>query len=395
MRISRGVSVIIVLAFLSACKRDWISIPAGPQQLVLHGVLNPADTMQIVLIERTLTGTVTTPIVSPFQPSVEPVFSDYGIAESGATTQITTPDGTVIAGSELPECFQVPPLLCDGNGGGVYKFFLRGSALIPGGRYTFRAVTTKGEVITAETIVPETPLDATTINTTFNRTTDTLALSWSASPRAPAYQVRVENMFGSWSSFTDSTRVSLTGSLRNPDEARLPHVFLPGFRQLLTVTAVDANMYDYYRTSNNSFIGYGSVSRVQGAFGVFGSAVTVLRRNITVTANQTAPVEGIFDGVDPGVGYVYFTQTISLFIESPAERKNEGDALTGLYYNTNPAQGVPITGTFKDGQVRLVFRRSQASADTAETFVGELRGDTIVGNFRLGAPGRYIRRVSP
>jgi hypothetical protein len=386
LRTRRVASLGLALTCLGACKRDWISIPAGPQQLVLHGVLSPADTMQIVLLERTLTGTVTTPIVWPFQPAVEPILSDYGVPESGATTQITTPDGTVIAGSELPECFEVPPRLCNGSGGGVYKFFLRGSTLVPGGRYAFRAVTTRGEVITAETVFPETPRDATTINTTFNRTTDTLSLVWPASPRAPAYQVRVENMFGSWSSFTDSTRVALAGSLRNPDQARLPHVFLPGFRQLLTVTAVDANLYDYYRTSNNSFIGYGAVSRVNGAFGVFGSAVTVLNRNVTVTANQTQPIEGTFDGVDTGLGYIYFTDDIELFVESPATRKNEADAITGS------GGGVPLIGTFKDGLLRLAFLRNLARPDTVELLTAELRGDTLVGSYRLGAPARFVKR---
>jgi hypothetical protein len=376
------------MTMLPACKRELVSIPAGPQELVIHGVLNPADTMQIVLIERTLTGAVATPIVLPFTTD-EPIYSDWGVAERAASTQITTPDGTIITGTELSECYQVPPLLCRGNGAGVYKFFLRGSSLVPGGTYAFRAVTTRGEVITAETVVPQTLLVSTTTNATFNRSTDTLSVSWSSAPRAPAYQVRVDNPFtGAWTSFTDSTRVALTGALRNPDEAQLPHVFLPGFRQLLTVTAIDANMYDYYRTSNNSFVGYGAVSRVQGAFGVFGSAVTVARQNLTVIANQTQPIEGIWDARDPGTGSIYFTRTLSIYVESPSTNKNEADQITGNYYDTNPAFATTMTGTFRDGTLGLVL----GTGFSGETLVAELRGDTLVGKYSKGAPALFVKR---
>lgn len=396
MRTSYVAFGVLAMIGAGACKRDFIAIPAGPQELVLHGVLNPSDTMQVVLIERTLTGTVTTPLVAPFDGFTEPIYSDYGIAERHATTSITTPDGTVIEGSELPDCVMVPPLLCDGSGGGVYKFFLRGSELVPGGRYTFRAVTTQGEEIHAETTIPTViPAPTATPSVTFNRTTDTLELAWPSSPRAPAYQVRVESVFGAWRSFTDSTRVALTGVLRNPDVARLPHVFLPGFRQLLSVTAVDANLYDYYRTSNNSFVGYGAVTRVRGAYGVFGSAVTVVRRSVTVTAAQSAPIEGSFQALDGGLGYIYFTNNLSLYVESPRTRKNEADAITGFYYNNNPSAGSPVMGTFRNGELRLAFLRSQTSRDTAELFVGQLRGDSLLGTFRLGAPGRFVRRPSP
>jgi hypothetical protein len=369
----------------AACKRELMTIPAGPQQLVVHGVLNPADTMQIVLIERTLTGAVATPIVLPFD-AAEPIHSDWGVAERTATTEIVSPDGTVTPGTEYSECYQVPAILCKGNGAGVYKFFLRGSDLVPGGRYAFHATTTKGEVISAETIVPETPLVTATAADTFNRSVDTLALSWPSSPRAPAYQVRVENPGGAWSSFTDSTRARLTGALRNPDEARLPHVFIPGLRQLVTVTAVDANMYDYYRTSNNSFVGYGAVSRVSGAFGVFGSAVTVLRRNVTVTANQTEPVEGTWDAVDSGLGYIYFTNHLSVYVESPAAHKGDADAISGNYYN-NPAFPSPMSGTFTGGLLSLVL----GTGLSGETLTLELRGDTLVGQYSKGAPARFVK----
>ena len=375
------------MTVVAGCKRELVNIPAGPQELVLHGVLNPADTMQIVLIERTLSGAIGTPILLPFTTE-EPITSDWGVPEKGASAQITAPDGTITIGTEFTECFQVPPLLCRSSGAGMYKFFLKGASLVPGGKYTLHAVTTQGEVIEAQTLIPLTPLVATTTTSSFNRSTDTLTLAWATSPRAPAYQVRVESPDGAWSSFTDSTRVALTGALRNPDLARLPRVFLPGFRQLVSVTAIDANLYDYYRTTNNSFVGYGAVSRVKGAFGVFGSAVTVARSNVTVVANQTLPIEGTWDAIDNGLGYIYFTNHLTVYVESPAAKKGEADAITGNYYNTLPANASPMTGTFKDGQIRLTL----GTGPSGETLVAELRGDTLIGSYSKGAPAKFVRR---
>jgi hypothetical protein len=381
------------MAMLGACKRELINIPAPPAELVVHGVLNPADTMQIVLIERTLTGAVYTPLQLPFT-TTDPVASDGGVPESDVVTEIVSPDGTVTIGTEVVECYMVPPRQCPDppSGVGVYKYFLRGSDLVPGGKYTLHAVTTQGEVITAETTIPLTPLVVTATTAMFNRSVDTLAMSWPTSPRAPAYQVRVENPNGAWSSFTDSTRVALTGALRNPDLATLPHVFLPGYRQLVTVTALDANTYDYYRTTNNSFVGYGAVSRVNGAFGVFGSAVTVARTNVTVIANQAAPIEGTWDAIDNGLGYIYFTNHLTTYIESPASKTGEADAISGNYYSTTPTSSTPMSGSFLNDELRLVFYRNQVALDTIEVFVGHLRGDTLVGSYSRGAPGRFVKR---
>lgn len=354
--------------------------------------------MQIVLIERTLTGAVGTPVVYPFTSS-EPIFSDGGVGERNVTTSITAPDGTVYDGHEVSSCHgytqaQISAGVCNGSGGGVYKFYLKGASLTAGGTYVLRATTTTGEAIGAETVFPAASAITTTTATSFNRATDTLALAWPASGGA-AYQVRIESPYGAWFSFTDSTRAWLTGTLRNPDVPLLPHVFLPGFRQLLTVSAIDANLYDYYRTTNNSFVGYGAVSRVRGALGVFGSMVTVVRQNLTVTSTQARPVEGQFDAVPTGLGYTYGGQanalTMSLFIESPSTKKGQADAVTGSYGLSAPVSA-SITGTHLDGKVKLVYLRSQAFSDTVEILSGELRGDTIAGTFSKGAPARYVRR---
>ena len=78
---------------------------------------------------------------------------------------------------------------------------------------------------------------------------------WTATPGARSYFVRVETPYGPRTFFTESTRVRLPAMLRNADVDALPHVFIPGFPQAVTVSAVDSNYYDWYRTHNDAHLG--------------------------------------------------------------------------------------------------------------------------------------------
>jgi hypothetical protein len=343
-----------------------------------------------VLVERTLSGEIGVPLALPFLSS-DPITTDYGVPERDAVTSITAPDGSVYDGHEVSGCHGYPPPpgfpKCDGSGAGVYKFYLKGAAIVPQGKYLLRVTTKAGEIITAETTFPEATLAPPPTVTTFNRTTDTLELSWPDPSTGAAYQVRIENPNIGWSSFTDSTRVHLNGGLRNPDDPKLGRVFLPGFQQSLSVTAIDANLFDYYRTLNNSFVGYGTISRVKGAMGVFGSAVMIQQRTVRVTANQTLPIEGIWDAVDAGLGYVYYTQHLNLYVESAASKKGQADAITGNFYNTTPVSAATLVGTQLDGKLDLTL----GSGFTGERVVLEVRGDTLIGSYSRGAPAKFIR----
>lgn len=382
-----AIACVSSLALLTACDLGKVALPVFPSQLVIHGVLTLTDSSQSVLIERTLTGSEPVPNVFPVDPT-EPIFSDGGIGERNARVQITTPSGQVIVARELSS-YSVR-----GNGGGVYVFVLHGNTLVPGGTYRLHIETTRGEVADAETTIPMATVVRTGPLVGFNRTTDTLALTWPIDPPAPAYQVRVESPYGAWFAFTDSTRLSLTGTLRNPTDANLSHVFVPGFRQLVIVSAVDANLYDYYRTSNNSFLGVGIVSRVRGAFGVFGSLVTVSRRTVTVIATPTRPIEGQFN-LDGGASGDFYggaadARSITLYVEAAAVRKNQPDAITASFRTRTGFMGSAV-GTLTASTLKLVFLKGQSIADTADVFTGELRGDTLDGHFQKGALGKYIR----
>lgn len=342
----------------------------------------------MVLVERTLTGEREAPRVWDYS-SADPILTDGGAPEVGAIATLTTPTGQVIPG---PEWQTFSPL---GTGAGVYIFALPGTALVPGGKYTLRVVTKRQEIITAETVVPDTRAVTAGPTVDFNRASDTFTMEWPAVGKSRGYQVRIDNPYTPWITFTDSLHVSLTGTLRILAADNLPHVFLPGFRQIVTISAVDANVYDYYRTYNNAFTGAGLISRVTGGLGVFGSVITVSRRTVNVVAPAEEPIEGTFDLQFSPLGYFYGgvgdARTLTLYVESPATRHDQLDAVTAAYRRNGGSVDGAI-GTWSGNQLKLAFLSNQLISDTVDVFVGDLRGDTLDGKFSKGAPAKYVRR---
>jgi hypothetical protein len=394
---ARRVARVAALTVTIGCELDKIDLPVMPSVLVIHGALTRSATTQTVLVERTLTGEFAAPRVFPGEglrplngvSADEPILSDGGIPERDATTELITPAGQTIVGRE------VSSLRLDGHGAGVYQFALSGASLVAGGRYQLRVTTRRGEVVTAETIVPvaSAVLSGPTVN--FDRARDTLAIAWPAVDQAESYQVRIETPFEPWTGFTDSTRISLTGTLRRLGGDDLGHVFIPGFRQVVTVSAIDANLRDYYRTSNNSFTGSGLISRVSGGLGVFGSLVTVSRRTVNVTAPIREPIEGTFNLTIGTLGYLYGGDAgafgLTLYVESPATRADQLSAVSGAYRRSNGTFGGAV-GTLSGTNLKLALLAGEFANDTLEVLTAELRGDTLSGTFRKGAPARYVRQ---
>jgi hypothetical protein len=384
--------IIALLAVLcAACEIDRTAIPRTDPQLAVHGVLSVTATSQVVLLERTRSGRVS--LVAPPFDLGDPVVSDEGIAESGAQMTLVWPDGTTSLAREDNTTRD------DGKGQGIYRFAIPGDQLQRNASYHLTVRTTKGEVLTAETSVPGgTPATAASSGT-MDRSRDTLVLTWPAVPGARSYFVRVETPLGPRSFFTESTLVRLPGLLRNTQRDELPHVFFPGFDQAVTVSAVDSNFYDWYRTHNDELSGEGLINRVNGGLGVFGSLVRLRFDSLTIAAPQDRPVEGHwqFYGTQVealGTRYLSF----DIFVESPAARDGQSDALSGRY-QPRPRldySGCPICGFFgtaRDGRVELALLKDWSGADTVEVFNGQIFGDTLVGVFRYGGgPFRFVRR---
>ncbi len=379
------------MLLLAACEIEKVGIPSTQAQVALHAVLSASAPSQVVLLERTRNGTLS--ITAPSFEVPDPILSDEGIAESSALVTMTTPSGRTLLAREDAA------VRSDGKGRGVYRFALPGDSLERGGTYTLTVRTTKNEVLTAQTSVPAGAAVLEPLQATFDRVLDTLALQWPAAPGARTYFVRVETPFGPRSFFTESTRVRLTGELRNIDVDVLPRVFIPGFPQALTISAVDSNYYDWFRTHSNTISGTGLINRVAGGVGVFGSLVRLRFDEYHVVAPQTEPEAGMFQFVGtPEQQISTPVLGLELYVESRAARADQAHALSGRYHK-RPAMGqvgcltCGLLGTARDGRVELALLADWYARDTADLFVGQFRGDTIVGTFRAaGGLVRFVRQ---
>ena len=378
-----------LLVVLAACELEKVGIPRTDAVVALHAVLSASAATQVVLLERTRNGSIA--ISAPAFEVIDPVLSDEGIAETNATVMLTTPGGqTLVAREDVVG-------RGDGKGRGVYRFTLSGTDLERGGTYRLSVRTTRNENLVAETSVPAGDAALTAALDTFDRARDTLMLSWPAAAGARAYFVRIETPFGPRSFFTDDTHVRLTGELRNADEDALPRVFIPGFPQAVTVSAVDSNFFDWFRAHSNTLSGEGLINRVRGGIGVFGSLVRLRFEDLHVVAPQPEPEAGTFRFIgtpaeEASTRYLGF----DLYIESPAARSDQAHALSGRY-RKRPVLGEAgcltcgLLGNARDGRIELAFLTDWYARDTTDLFQGEFRGDTIVGRFRVSGAGRFVR----
>ena len=387
----RSERLLPLLLLASACQIERVAIPSPDTRVVMHSVLSATASTQVVLLERTRNGTVF--VLGPGFDLPDPVIGDAGLAESGALVRLTTPDGKVLLARED---IASPS---DGKGAGNYRFFLPGASLQRNATYRLTVQTVAGENLSAETSVPLGLAADVAEQLVFDRSRDTVAIAWPASPGARAYFVRIETPFGPRAFFTDSTRLRLTGELRNADSETLPHVFIPGYPQAITVSAVDSNYYDWFRTRNDAVSGTGLLSRVQGGLGMFGSLVRLRYQDLHVVAPQVEPVEGTFQfsGTATERSTAPFL-AMELYVESHASRRDQPDALSGRYdvrgrFGYTGCLTCGLLGTIKDGHVELALLSAWSARDTTETFIGDIRGDTLVGTYRgFGGSARFVKQ---
>jgi hypothetical protein len=371
-RVTTALAVACGLA-ISACAFDEIEVPRTTPTVVVHSVLNPSTLTQVLLLERTLTGAVTVRD-SVFDPT-NPIASAGGVPISGATVELVDSTGRVVRAVE-------DRTGTTSQGTGVYRFLLT-TALRLGARYELRIRTLEGENVTAETRLPR-PVTTTSgaLTRTFNRDHDTLIVQWDRAAGARAYALRVESPFGPFFFFNDSTHFRLTGDLRNLFSSDLRRVLVPGFRQDVIAAGVDSNFYDYYRTQNDPFTGSGIINRIQGGIGLFGSLVTMTSGTLTVTADQTEPVEGRFRAT-PNPADLTVPLTLNLYIESKSLRPDLPSTLSGRYTTSPPnARSDGLVGTLFGTHVTFAVLVNQLASDTLDVFVGELSGNTITGSYR-------------
>jgi len=373
---------------VAACQFDEKVVAVQAPQVVVHAVLDPGAPFQQVLVERTLTGAVSVSDEQRFDP-VDPINSGGGIPIGDCQVSVSGPDGVFIGEEALA------PGKPFNYHTGRYVLHLPtepfGSPvpLRTSGRYTLRVVTPEGSVVTGTTVLPYVFAVTGTPTIPFNRDRDSLSLSWGSLAGARSYLLRVESPFGPFLLFTDSTHVTLKGDLRNYFASSLEHVFIPGFRQRVSVAAVDSNYFDYYRTRNDPFTGAGIINRLQGGIGLFGAAVSVAGRTLDVAQDSREPtLEGVWDVTEPD-NAVVLVQALRLYVETPGEPA----ALSGWFMPLNsPDARVGMVGTRSNGRIVLRMLANQSASDTVAVWSGVQRGDSLIGAFGGGAQIVFVKR---
>ena len=373
---------VLALCALAACTFDEHAVAVQPPQVVVHAVLDPGTLEQQEHVERSQSGAVAI-VESPRFDSEDPINPGGGIPIGGAQVTISGPDGTLTGFearvTDRPASYS--------SGRYVVAFGAPGSStpLRRGARYQLRVRTPDGGEVTGTTVVPDiTPVGAGTRVDVFNRDRDSVRITWRNVAGARSYLLRVESPFGAFLQFIDSTNVTLKGDLRNYFASSLQRVFIPGFRQRVSVAAVDSNYFDYYRTRNDPFTGSGIINNLSGGIGIFGAAVNIGSRTVDVVQDpREAAFEGLWDVVSsPGP----IVEVFRLYVETPGEPS----ALSG-WYARNRGSGTleGLVGTRTNGRVVLEFLANQAAVDTVGVFSGEQRGDSLVGTFS-GVSGRVV-----
>lgn len=383
---SRPCAFGLVLAGIVGCELGETTAPPGESHLLLHGILH-AHTSQFAiqefLLERTWDGVnYVWQAGPPYSPS-EPIYTGGGTPEVRAVVELTTPTGEVVRARE-PNATDVNPCCA-----GMYQFFLQRSSLVAGGLYQLRIQTTDGEILTAKATMPAVPPVQSLPDEVFDRTSDTLRISWEPVAYAAAYELVIENAYRNFRIFTESTTVRLTGLLRNVDAEGFPSAFLPGFNQRISVTAVDTNYYDYYRSRNGSR-GRGLVNRITGGYGVFGASAPLLHQSLRVTAPFTRPAEGQYRYYGTVAdSLITLITRLTLHVESPSSKPDAVEGLSGTY-RARPRALAPFyldtLGAFVGRKwrdsIEVTFLSQQRMTDTMEVFKARIVGDTIVGRYR-------------
>jgi hypothetical protein len=386
----------LALLAVTACEFGEKTIALGEEMIVVHGILNTTDRTQVVLLERSFTGSRPTTGEGRFDPN-NPIVSGFGAPISGAVVTVTDAvTGLVMTAAERRTS--------NGQATGIYAISLNAytengapAQIVRGRRYNLR-VEALGKVATSSTLVPDAPAAIATPGEAFNRDHQAISLPIRDVQQARAYWIYLTAPFSAYSVFTLDQAVAISGQARNFFTDDLIRLFAPGFVQTLAVSAVDSNVYDYYRSGNDPFSGAGLISRIEGGLGLFGSLVVVDRRNLDVTQDPTGdPIEGSY--TLRSVGNISNAKPdvppeMKLYLESEGATDDRPDRISGSWTEGSIVTGIrrgAIFGTRLNDRLDLRVLTGQSTAFANYEFDLIVRGDSLRGSVNGRAPIVYVR----
>ena len=291
LRVRRFGAPALVAGLLTAgCELADTVAPTLESRVVVHAVLNPLSTQQIVLVEKTLRSLT-------FEPGQQPPRRD---AITGARVVVHGPRGdssVAAADPAVAGVYRLPSVtIRDGSTGTAAPNVLR---IRPGERYRLRVETPLG-VVTGTTTVPVSgPVDA--ARRSFNVDRDTLRLNVSAVRNAAGFLLRHEARANIAERYQTTLEPALVLPLAlatgDPDDQEWSFSFarglvLPGLAQNFVVAAVDSNYFRYHVAGFDPFGDDTRGNSLTGGVGMFGSVVTLMSKTLDLTAEIDSPVEG-------------------------------------------------------------------------------------------------------
>jgi len=379
MRRSVPLGLVTALALVAGCELADTVAPQLESRAVVHAVLNPLATQQLVIVERSLRSV-------PLNPGGQPPTRD---AILGARVVVYGPreDSSVaVADPANAGVYRLTSVtIRDGSSGTAAPNVLR---IRPGERYRLRIDTPLG-VVTGETTVPVTgAVDG--ARRTFNVDRDTLRVDLSGVRNAAGYLLRHETRTNVSERYRTTLEPALVLPLAiaqgDPDDQKYSFAFargsvLPGLAQNFIVVAVDSNYFRYYAAGFDPFGDDTRGNSLTGGVGLFGSAATVMSKTLDLTAQIDSPVEGSWtaDRVSATMPFTltlysspFFPESVAGFVAvSGRARSASGRNLeaygtmtgsTGLSFEfidpTGATPGASASGSLTNGAIVLTDARS-------------------------------------
>jgi hypothetical protein len=354
------------------CEIAGTVAPEIEQRAVVHAILNPAVTQQVVLVERTKRSvgfSSSTPIREPianarviiYGPREDSVIAVQGAGLSDGVYRVQSV--TVTNGSAGP--------------GGPNVLRIR-----PGERYRLKVETSIGTA-TGETVVPVggAPDIA---RRSFNLDRDTLQLSVSVS-QAAGFLLRHETRLGVlerfMTKFGDALILPLANVQGDPDDAKWAFDFAqsyiyPGYAQRFVVIAVDSNYFRYNVAGFDPFGDDTPGNSLTGGVGLFGSVATVMFKTLDLTANIDTPIEGTWTADRNSTTLpLVFTVYSSPYFPRSAVFSSGGQMLSGGGVSTG-GRSLDVQGSLTSNAVSLQFTDPTAP-DQAVATTGLFSGGVL------------------
>jgi len=379
-----GVVAVAALVFAGGCELADTVAPQLESRAVVHAVLNPLSTQQLVLVEKTLRSS------SGFGTTLrDPIV--------GARVVIYGPrqDSSVaVADGATPGVYRLPSVtIRDGSPGTAAPNVLR---IRPGERYRLR-ITTPLSVVTGETTVPLSgAVDG--ARRTFNVDRDTLRVDLSVVRNAAGYLLRHEGSGTGREQFTASPEgvliLPLARAAGDPDDEKWAFSFARrelylGVPHSFSVVAVDSNYFRYYVAGFDPFGDDTRGNTLTGGVGLFGAVATVMSKTLDLIADIDTPIEGTWTS-DRNSLTLPLTMTLysSPFFPDPPFQTAVVVSGTGRTFDGRTLQAV---GSLGGNGVAFNFVEANGSGQSGAT--GLLSADALVlTDSRTGERVTYRKR---